>query len=64
MALVRENKMIIQKSAFQILVSEMDVKDKEQTKMVETIYRIIELRKCFCFISSESSCFIRCSNCV
>lgn len=37
MALVNEKRMIIQKRAFQILVSEMEVKESEHTNMVETM---------------------------
>lgn len=56
-ALVKENKMIIQNKAFQMFVSETEVNEREHTKIVETMYKTIELRKCFCFISKLSSCF-------
>ena len=55
--------MIIQNRPFQIEVSEMEVKEREQTKMVETMYNTIELMKCFCFISISSSCLSRCASC-
>ena len=57
MAFVKENKIMIQNKAFQIFDSEMEVNEREHTKMVETIYKTIELRKCFCFISKFISCF-------
>ena len=62
-AFVNEKSMIIQNKPFQIEVSAIEVKEREQTKMVETMYNTIELMKCFCFISISSSCFSKCASC-
>jgi len=63
MAFVKENRMIIQNNPFQIEVSAIEVNEREQTKMVETMYNTIELMKCFCFISINNSCFNKWTTC-